>query len=155
MTGIEPVKKQVVVNASQARTFDVFGEGMHRWWPPEHHIGQSPLKKMIVEPRVGGRWYAECVDGSECDTGKVLVWDPPRRMVLAWQINAQWQYDAGFVTEIEVTFTAEAPERTRVNLEHRKLAAYGVAAAQTRTSLDAPGGWTMSLALFAKSAEAA
>jgi hypothetical protein len=40
-----------------------------------------------------GRWYATHEDGSESDTGKVLVWEPPQRIILAWQINASWQFD--------------------------------------------------------------
>lgn len=88
---VEPVRKKIVVAMSPERAFRIFTEGIDRWWPREHHIGESPLKRAVLEPRAGGRWYAVSEDGSECDTGKVLVWEPPRRLVLAWQITAQWK----------------------------------------------------------------
>ena len=100
MSTIEPVIKQIVVETSQERAFQVFTDGIDRWWPREHHIGKSPLKRAVIEPQQGGRWYAICEDGTECDTGKVLAWDPPRRVLLAWQLTAKWEYDPSFVTEV-------------------------------------------------------
>ena len=146
---VEPVRKQVVIDAPQARVFSVFADRIDDWWPREHHIGKSPLAQAVLEPRAGGRWYAINEDGSECDTGKVLVWEPPRRIVLAWQITAQWQYDPDFITEVEVNFTAEGEKRTRVDLEHRNLARYGLVAAEFRKGIDAPGGWGKILQNFA------
>jgi Activator of Hsp90 ATPase homolog 1-like protein len=151
---IQPVKKQIVVEASQQHCFRVFSEGMDRWWSRDHHIGKSPLARMVLEPRGSGRWYSIQEDGSECDIGKVILWEPPQRMVLAWQVNAQWQYDASFVTEVEVTFTAEGPKRTRVDLEHRHLDRFGEAASELRKSFESPGGWTATLENFSRAAAA-
>jgi uncharacterized protein YndB with AHSA1/START domain len=151
---IAPVRKEIVVGASQERAFRVFTEGINRWWPREHHIGKSPLKEMRIESRVGGRWFSICEDGSECGVGKVLVWEPPQRVVLAWQITAQWQFDPEFVTEAEVTFTVEGPKRTRVNIEHRNMERFGVDAEKLRAEFDSPGGWASTLSHFAKVAEA-
>jgi uncharacterized protein YciI/uncharacterized protein YndB with AHSA1/START domain len=148
-TPVPPVTRQLVVQVGQAQAFRVFTEGMDRWWPREHHIGQSPMKKVLVEPRDGGRWYATCEDGSECDTGRVLVWDPPRRLVLSWQITADWIFDPSFMTEIEVVFTAVGPRTTRVDFEHRNLERYGEAAAALRGQLDDPKGWPGNLARYA------
>jgi len=147
---VEPVRKHVVIEAPQAHVFNVFTRDIDKWWPREHHIGKSPLKQAILEPRDGGRWYAISEDGSECDTGKVLSWDPPNRVVLAWQITADWQYDPDFVTEVEVTFTAEGPRTTRVDLEHRNLARYGLKAEELRKGIDAPTGWGLIFANFAR-----
>lgn len=152
MNDVAAVRKKVVVATSAERAFRVFTEGLDRWWPREHHIGASPLKRAVLEPRSGGRWYAVCEDGSECDTGKVLTWDPPRRLVLGWQITAQWKFDPGFVTEVEVTFTPDGPKRTLVQLEHRNLERYGVDAAELRKGIDAPGGWGKVLDNFAAAA---
>ena len=120
--------------------------------PREHHIGTSPLKRAVLEPQSGGRWYAVFEDGSECDTGKVLAWDPPRRLVLGWQITAQWKFDPSFLTEVEVTFTPEGPKRTLVQLEHRNLERYGAEALGLRKSIDSPGGWGKILGTFAVAA---
>jgi uncharacterized protein YndB with AHSA1/START domain len=152
---VESVRKRVVVNTSPEQAFRVFTEGIDRWWPREHHIGTSPLKKAILETRSGGRWYAVCEDGSEWETGKVLTWDPPRRLVLAWQLTSHWKYDPNFLTEVEVTFVAEGPKRTRVELEHRNLERYGAEAVELRKSVDAPEGWSRLLEAFAAAAAGA
>ena len=154
MSGVEPIRRQILVDAPQAHAFRVFTDGIDRWWPREHHIGTSPLKRAVLEPRVNGRWYSISQDDSECDVGKVLVWEPPSRLVLAWQITAEWKYDAAFVTEVEVSFIVEGPRRTRVELEHRNLERYGAKAAELRKQLDSPGGWGGMLAIFAATASA-
>jgi uncharacterized protein YndB with AHSA1/START domain len=147
---VPPVKKQLVVNASQARCFSVFTDGIDRWWPREHHIGSAPLAREVLEPRPGGRWYGLSADGTECEVGKVLVWEPPSRLVLAWQITADWKYDASFVTEVEVVFTALGPKQTRVDFEHRDLERYGVKALDLRKQIDDPKGWHATLDRFAE-----
>ena len=88
-----PVKKTIVVKTNVERAFRVFTAGIDTWWPRDHHIGKSPMKKIVVENFQGGRCYSEQVDGTDCDWGKVLVWEPPRRLVLAWQINVDWKYE--------------------------------------------------------------
>ena len=149
---VEPVIKQLVVNAPQAHAFRTFTAGMDRWWPRQHHIGASPMKQIQVEPRVGGRWFSVCEDGTECEIGKVLRWDPPVRLILAWQINGDWKYDPALVTEVEVSFTALGPRRTRVDFQHRDLERFGEAAAALRGQLDDPEGWLVSLERFAATA---
>lgn len=142
MITIAPVRRYLVVRASQSRAFTVFTADMTRWWPPTHSILKSPLKEYIVEPRAGGRWYAVGEDGSSCDTGYVISWQPPQSLVLAWQINAEWQYDPDLVTEVEVKFIAESADTTRVELEHRYLERMGEKAAEARKAVDSPGGWS-------------
>ena len=148
------VKKQIVVETSQQRAFRTFTAGIDRWWPREHHIGASPLERMVVEPRAGGRWYSICKDGSELDVGKVLAWEPPGRLVLAWQITASWQYDTAFATEIEVGFFVEGPRRTRVELEHKQLERYGADAETVKKTFDADDAWMAQLVAFARAAVA-
>lgn len=143
-----PVKRSIVVKATPARAFAVFTGDPTAWWPREHTIGQSPLKEVVIEPRIGGRWYERGEDGSTCEWGKVLAWDAPSRVVLAWQIGADWQYRADLVTEVEVTFSA-VDGGTRVDLEHRNLDRFGDAADQTRAMLDSANGWPATLARFA------
>lgn len=150
---IEPVRKRIIVNTSQERAFRVFTAGIDRWWPREHHIGKSPLRRAVLEERAGGRWYAVCEDGSECEVGKVLSWEPPHRLLLAWQITADWQHDPSFVTEVEVTFTALGPSQTQVELEHRDLERYGDKAAAFRKAVDSGGGWPKILEQFANEAK--
>ncbi|HEX3853533.1 MAG TPA: SRPBCC family protein [Polyangiaceae bacterium] len=154
MSHVEPVKKQIMVNATAERAFKVFTAGIDRWWPREHHIGKSPLKRAMLEERVDGRWYSLCEDGSECDVGKVLSWEPPHRLLLAWQITADWQYDPKFVTEVEVRFTSLGPNQTRVELEHRDLERYGEKAQELRKAIDSAGGWSKIMDELGKEIEA-
>lgn len=109
------------------------------------------MRKAIVEGRAGGRCYAEQTDGTECDWGSVLVWEPPHRLVIAWQIDGRWQYDPDLAraSEVEVRFTREADGSTRVDLEHRHLDRHGADGAAIRTAVDSDGGWGSLLGLFA------
>ena len=146
------VKKSIHVAASPARAFEVFTKQMTSWWPlVSHKIGKVDAKEAVVEPRVGGRWFERGVDGSECDWGKVLAWDPPSRLVLAWQISADWQFDAKLDTQVEVRFVADGAG-TRVELEHRLLENYGARAPEMKGIFDSAGGWTGLLGAFAKAA---
>ena len=52
--------------------------------------------------------------------------------------------------EVEVRFTSEAPERTRVELEHRHLDRHGEGWQQTRESISGEGGWPGCLRRFAQ-----
>jgi uncharacterized protein YndB with AHSA1/START domain len=144
-----PVRKSVVVKASPERAFSFFTGKMIRWWRPDHHIGATPLADIVLEPKLGGRWYEIGEDGATCEWGKVLAWEPPHRLVLSWQLTADWQYDADFITEVEIRFTAE-DGGTRVDLEHRNLERYGDRVAPVRAALDSPDGWTGTLAAFAE-----
>ena len=135
-----PVRKSILVNAAPERAFEVFTAGMTRWWDPAHHLGKTALKAVVLESRVGGRWYEIGEDGSECEWGKVLAFEPPSRLLLAWQIDSHWQYDPEFLTELEVRFIPE-DGGTRVELEHRNLDRFGAAAPEVRAAFDAPDGW--------------
>jgi uncharacterized protein YndB with AHSA1/START domain len=146
------IRKQVVVEAPAERAFRVFAEHMETWWPKEHHIGTSSLKACIIEPHVDGRWYEVGEDGSECEWGKVLTWNPPRRLVLAWQLNAEFKYDPALVTEVEVTFTVLGPKRTQVDFEHRDLERLGPTA--DRAAKDMDRGWGQILESYAGTASA-
>ena len=146
-----PVRKSIHVAAPPERAFEVFTDGIGRWWPASHKIGPADLDRPIIEPREGGRWYERDVDGTECEIGKVLVWDPPVRLVLVWQLGPEWKYDSDLITEVEVNFTAES-KGTRVDLEHRNLERMGDGARAMREAIDAPGGWSGLLELYSQAA---
>jgi uncharacterized protein YndB with AHSA1/START domain len=157
-TSAAPVRKTITVKAGAERAFQVFTQGIDTWWPRTHHIGKSPMKKAIIEGRAGGRCYSEQVDGTECDWGQVLVWEPPRRLVLAWQITHAWGYEPDLAksSEVEVRFTPVAEGgATRIDLEHRHFERHGAGADAMRTAVDAPNGWTTILGLYSAAAEKA
>lgn len=148
-----PVRKVVVVSAAPETAFRVFTDAFDRWWPRTHKIGKSEMARAVIEPRPGGRWYEVGVDGSECDWGEVLAWEPPRRLLLAWRLNAHWAYQPDLLTEVEVTFADVGDGRTRVELEHRGLERMGPAGSEARERFDSPGGWGGLLAMFKSLAE--
>jgi uncharacterized protein YndB with AHSA1/START domain len=149
-----PVKKTTLVAAPVERAFQVFTEGMTTWWPlTTYKIGNVDAKSVVLEPFVGGRWFERGVDGSECNWGRVKTWDPPRRLVLTWEISSQWQHDPSVQTEVEVRFSPEGTS-TRVDLEHRLLHYYGDRAAEMRGIFDSEQGWTGLLNVFAARASA-
>jgi uncharacterized protein YndB with AHSA1/START domain len=144
------VRKVMSVQAPPDVAWRVFTEQMGSWWPLAHYkIGKTNAVDAIMEPRVGGLWYERGDDGSTCNWGSVLAWEPPSRLVLSWDITADWQYDPNLKTEIEVLFIAEGKDATRVELEHRKLDRYGTRAAEMRRIFDTEGDWGRLLAMFA------
>lgn len=146
---VAPVRKSVQVAVTPTRAFQIFTEGMSRWWIKSHSINKSPIKEIVIEPRVGGRWYERGDDGSTCDWGRVLLWEPPARLVLSWQITADWKYDPDLKTEVEVRFVAEGKNGTRVELEHRLLDRYGARSEEMRGIFDSEMGWKGLLEAFA------
>jgi uncharacterized protein YndB with AHSA1/START domain len=144
------VRKTLVVETPCAHAFEVFTAGFDSWWPRAHHIGKAELLAAVIEPRAGGRWFEKGVDGSECEWGAVLVYEPPSRVVLSWHLNGQWQYDAdpSHASEVEVRFVPEGPSRTKVEFEHRYIER-SAGAEQLRAGVDSPGGWTGLLEKFA------
>jgi uncharacterized protein YndB with AHSA1/START domain len=147
------VRKNIVVNAPREHVFRTFTERIDTWWPRAHHIGAREAFTAILEPRAGGRWFERGDDGSECDWGRVLAWDPPDRVLLAWDIDAEFKPQPGLGTEVEVRFLEESAQRTRVVLEHRKLERYGDKAEMMRAMFDSEGAWTGTLAALAQAAE--
>jgi uncharacterized protein YndB with AHSA1/START domain len=141
------IRKSVVVRASAERAFRVFTEGFDRWWPRSHSIGASPLKRAVIEPGVGGRWFGVGEDGTEDQWGDVLVWEPPHRLVLAWRINAQWVCDPKLLTEVEIRFTP-VDGGIRVDLEHRGLERLGADSEPAIAAMAGPNGWGKLLELF-------
>ena len=146
------VSASITVEAPVERAFSVFTSDIGSWWPPEHHILQAELAGMVFEPRAGGHVYDRGADGSECRWARVLVYEPPSRVVISWDISLQWQIesDPQKTSEIEIRFLAEEPGRTRVELEHRHLDRHGEGWEQMRDAVGSPDGWAVGLERFAK-----
>jgi uncharacterized protein YndB with AHSA1/START domain len=148
------VRKVVNVQAPPEIAWRVFTEKMGTWWPlAVYKIGKANAVDAVVEPYVGGRWYERGDDGSTCDWGRVLVWEPPSRLVLSWDITADWQPDPALNTEIEVRFIAGGIADTRVEFEHRRLDRYGARRDEMRRIFETEGDWGRLLASFAQLAE--
>jgi uncharacterized protein YndB with AHSA1/START domain len=149
------VRKSIRVRATAERAFHVFTDQLDGWWPRTHHIGNAPLQEAILEGRAGGRCYSKQTDGTECDWGTVLEWDPPQRFVLAWQVSPAMQYEPNVAnaSEVEVQFTPEDGGYTRVDLEHRYFERHGAGADTMRTKVGSRGGWGELLRLYGERVE--
>jgi uncharacterized protein YndB with AHSA1/START domain len=145
------VRAQVVVDAPLERAFSVFTEGFGTFKPPEHNMLAVEIAETVFEPRVGGYLYDRGVDGSECRWARVLAYEPPERVVISWDISPQWQLEPDLekTSEVEVRFFSEAPERTRVELEHRNLERHGEGWEGEREGVAGAGGWPLYLQRFA------
>jgi hypothetical protein len=146
---IAPVRKSVVVDATPAEAFEFFTAKLDRWWPREHHIGQTPVVSSSIEPFVGGRWYSKHQGGEESVVGHVVVWQPAERFIVTWEINGDWKSEprVELTSEVEVRFVAESATRTRVELEHRGFERMEKGGEDMRNGVD--NGWPGILGMFA------
>jgi len=152
---VEPVRKSIRVRAGVERTYRVFTEEMDSWWPRTHHIGSSPMKRVVVEAREGGVIYTEQEDGTNCPWGSVVAWQPPHRFVLAWRVRPDWHYepDLAKCSEVEVRFIPVDDGSTLVELEHRGFERHAGNYAAMRGQVNSVGGWGTMLEMFGKVAE--
>jgi uncharacterized protein YndB with AHSA1/START domain len=108
-----PVRQSVLVRSGRLHTFDTFVATIGVWWPvTPFSAGRDRVRDVTFERCRGGRVFETWQDGTEVDWGEVLVWEPPARFVMTWNM-------AGAVTEVELTFTEVGPALTRVAVEHR------------------------------------
>ena len=145
------VRHQVLVNAPIREAFKVFTERFGDFKPREHNMLQAAIAETVFEPRVGGHIYDRAADGSECRWARILVFEPPNRVVFSWDISPQWSIvtDPDMASEVEVRFHAETPQRTRVELEHRHLERHGLDWGAVARAVDAEEGWPLYMARYA------
>jgi uncharacterized protein YndB with AHSA1/START domain len=150
------IKTDVVVDAPRERAFRVFTERFDQIKPREHNMLQVDIAESVLESRSGGRVYDRGVDGSECQWGRVLAYEPPARIVFTWDISPHWQIetDLNRASEVEVRFSEEAPGRTRVTLEHRHLDRHGDGWQGLREGVAGDQGWPLYLTRYAEQAGA-
>ena len=145
------VRQHVVVDAAIGRAFSVFTERFGDFKPREHNLLNAPIAETVFEPWVGGNIVDRAVDGTECRWARILVYEPPVRVVFSWDISPQWSIvtDPDMTSEVEVRFDAETPERTRVELEHRHLDRHGPGWEAVADGVDGDEGWPLYLARYA------
>jgi uncharacterized protein YndB with AHSA1/START domain len=106
----------------------------------------------VIEPFAGGRWFERDAEGGETSWGRVLAFEPPERLLLAWQLNSQFRYDPAFETEVELTFTPSDGGGSRVTLEHRNLERFGADAEKVAGQVST--GWPRFVGFFVDFADA-
>ncbi|SEC92266.1 Uncharacterized conserved protein YndB, AHSA1/START domain [Rhizobiales bacterium GAS188] len=138
---LAPVRRSVRVAANRDRAFELFTG--FEWWPKSYSIleTRSPQTGVVLELSKGGRWFERGEDGSEADWGKLLVVEKPSRLVLTWQLGADYRYHPEHATEVEVNFVPDGTKAVTLTLEHRHFERFGAAAEAVRASVDGPQGW--------------
>jgi uncharacterized protein YndB with AHSA1/START domain len=146
------------VNAPVDRAFAVFTEQIGRWWPAANTFSGEMFETVALEPRAGGRWFERATNGREVAWGRVLAWEPPHRIVLTWQIGPDGlpEPDPDKASEVEVRFTPDGSERTRVDIIHSSFERHGnEGGAIWRAAMASEQGWSYFLRLYANSLAAA
>ena len=145
------VRRKMIVNAPIDKAFTVFTDRFGEFKPPEHNLLRVPIAETVFEPKVGGNIVDRGADGSECRWARILAYDPPNRVVFSWDIGPTWQVesDPDLTSEVEVTFTAETPDRTRIELEHRHLDRHGPGWESVRDGIAHDQGWPLYLTRYA------
>ena len=147
----EVVRRQIVVDVPPEQAFDVFTTRFGDFKPREHNMLAVPITETVFEPRVGGHIYDRGTDGSECRWARVLVYEPPTRVVFSWDIGPTWQVETETdrTSEVEVRFVAEGAGRTRVELEHRNLDRHGPVWEAVAGGVGHDQGWPLYLDRYA------
>ena len=136
---LDPVRESVRVTTSLEETFQLFTDGIASWWPVERYsVSQERTRNVVLEPRVGGALFEVSDDGQTFPWGEVLVWEPPRCLVLSWHPGRE----PDVAQKVEVRFTTEG-SGTKVDLEHSDWARLGEDALKVRESYS--GGWAVVL----------
>ena len=145
------VRRNIVVEAPYEKAFAVFTERLGDFKPPEHNLLEAPIAETVFEPRVGGHIYDRATDGTVCRWARVLVYEPPRRVVFSWDIGPTWQLETNpeNASEVEVRFIEETADRTRVELEHRNIDRHGPGWEAVADGVGHDQGWPLYLARYA------
>lgn len=106
------------VAASCERSFEVFVNDIGRWWRPNGLFPTAPSAPgaLAFEGGDGGRLVERDRAGGSWEIGRVLSWEPPRRLVFSWR---QAGFPDDLTTEVEVRFEPAGCGQTRVSVEHR------------------------------------
>jgi uncharacterized protein YndB with AHSA1/START domain len=141
------IRHHVVVNAPIEGAFRLFTDHFGDFKPREHNLLAVPIAETVLEPWVGGHIYDRGVDDSRCAWARVLVYEPPTHVVFSWDIGPTWQLETDLTrtSEVDVRFTAESADRTRVDLEHRHLDRHGPGWQSLADGVDSDGGWPLYL----------
>ncbi|MET0339588.1 MAG: SRPBCC domain-containing protein [Polyangiales bacterium] len=120
----DQARASVQVAVPRAEAFRVFTEEIDQWWRrgPAYRMSGARRGIIALEPRLGGRLFESFDDdaGGErvVESGRVLTWEPPTRVVFSWRATNFAPHEE---TEVEVTFEERA-RGTYVTVTHRGFA---------------------------------
>jgi uncharacterized protein YndB with AHSA1/START domain len=152
MAADEPIRRTLTVPVAPREAFEAFTERFATWYPPEYTWSGEVLETIGIEPGEDGLCFERGPGGFRCDWGRVLAWEPPGRLVLAWQVSPRRepQPNPDHASEIEIRFESadQNPSATRVEFEHRHFDRHGPGADDYRDAMNSEPGWDYILGRF-------
>jgi uncharacterized protein YndB with AHSA1/START domain len=148
----DSVSASITVDVPQEKAFYAFAQQMTSWWPRQLTWSGGDLNHIVLDPEVGAAWYEVSEDGTRsADWGRLLSWEPPARLVLSWMVSSKRvpETDASHASEVEVIFTPEGDQSTRVDVNHRGFVHHGEAWEAYRDGMQSDEGWPAILAAYA------
>jgi uncharacterized protein YndB with AHSA1/START domain len=147
---IDPIRLEFDVNCSAVHAFTIWTARTSTWWPADHTVSAEPGVTVVFEPHVGGRIFERTKAGVEHDWGRIVGWDPPRRLVYRWHLG----FDASDETEVDISFEPQTGDRTLVQIEHRGWELLGASGASRREGNIAGWGGVLPFFIAAAAVEA-
>ena len=135
---IEVIRRSVTVDCSVEEAFRIFSAEPGTWWPTESHsLHGERVTEIVFEGREGGEVHELTDTGDKGHWATVVRWEPPNRLVLAWEVTPSL-----VGTVVEVRFVPEGAG-TRVELEHRGWERVAEDAAAKRDDYDSGWGYVL------------
>jgi uncharacterized protein YndB with AHSA1/START domain len=147
----DSIHESVSVGVPQEKAFYAFAQQMTSWWPKRYTWSGTELNHIVLEPEAGARWYEVSESGKEePDWGRLLVWEPPSRIVLSWMISPDrsTETDPSHASEVEAKFSADGEAQTRVEVIHRGFRNHGEGWESYREGMAGDEGWPAILQAF-------
>lgn len=140
------------VDVPPEQAFRTFVDEFGRWWPRERSWAQTDLADMVIEPRMGGRCIERRIDGGEQVWGKVLAFDRPHHIVIAWQISPDRSAEDSEATasRVDVRFSPIEGGGTNVLLVHRDFFRHDGDWERYRNEMAGKTGWPELITAYAR-----
>ncbi len=116
----DQARVSVLVEVSPDEAFRIFTQEIDQWWRRglAYRAGGRTTSVLHLEGRVGGKLFETIDSGGSTrvvQTGHVIVWEPPARLVFEWRAT---NFAPDERTEVEVCFEASR-SGTLVTVTHR------------------------------------
>ncbi|MEZ5356186.1 MAG: SRPBCC domain-containing protein [Bryobacteraceae bacterium] len=106
------IEKSVILHCDPERAFALFTASISDWWPKTHRLSKDPESVLTMEST--GRFWERATDGREVELGRVLLWEPPARIVMDFYLGT----NPNQPTEVEILFSPSGTS-TLVTVHHR------------------------------------
>lgn len=132
---VAPIACSVTIAAQAGCAFDLFARQTGRWWPEGRRPESGADRQILFEPQVNGRCYEVRGEDRHEQWGKVLVYIPPRTLIIEWRLGADFAAEASSATELEIYFLSNRDGSTRVTIIHAGLERLEIKGEEMRDAL--------------------